>query len=465
MAELTEYNQKLMESLQKRQQWLEKSEMPKLKEEFRMFHTAFYSIYSLLLRRRIINEDPYKQDVKVADVEVPESGPFAEAEKIAKLSIRLSQFDNQLDFLVNFYQFSIETLSIEKIKRILALIKYIDWTHFVADGDSSANTRAVVEFVTAAKNGADTLSMSIINDALNGLHRTTGTIMNYLRVAADYNREAYKLEIREKITGALHAAEAAQISHIKKKFGAVMSGKPFYPDLVEEVIREDYSKDGEKLREQILKKLEIPDSKPKIAKPQISFKTILIEGFFAIGGAGAILAEIAPKMNENAGILENRRKSFWEKIRKLLQQMMNKEPDPVIYNLEYLDTSRGVKVRESVNFADLQRDVEHKIHTLQNISSRGANLSKLESLDETQLVGILEKNIREVQSLHKTLSALDDFFKTSVDPEDRDRVKGIKPELSSMKNAIVKANQKKYEYSAQKEEEEQFKRLGIGSGT
>jgi hypothetical protein len=30
-----------------------------------------------------------------------------------------------------------------------------------------------------------------------------------------------------------------------------------------------------------------------------------------------------------------------------------------------------------------------------------------------------------------------------------------------MKSALIRANQKRYEYNAQKEEEEQFKKLGI----
>ncbi|GHT82559.1 hypothetical protein FACS1894137_01700 [Spirochaetia bacterium] len=33
-----------------------------------------------------------------------------------------------------------------------------------------------------------------------------------------------------------------------------------------------------------------------------------------------------------------------------------------------------------------------------------------------------------------------------------------------MKNAIVKANQRRHDYSAQKEEEEQMKKLGIAVG-
>jgi hypothetical protein len=73
----------------------------------------------------------------------------------------------------------------------------------------------------------------------------------------------------------------------------------------------------------------------------------------------------------------------------------------------------------------------------------------------------LSKNIEELQSLHKTLSALDVFFKSEASREDREKVKGIKPELTAIKNGIVKANQKRHEYIAQKEEQEQMKRLGI----
>ena len=56
---------------------------------------------------------------------------------------------------------------------------------------------------------------------------------------------------------------------------------------------------------------------------------------------------------------------------------------------------------------------------------------------------------------------MDEFFKANVVQEDRDKIKGIKPELSALKNTYVKANQMRYEYSAQKESEEQMKRLGV----
>ena len=88
-------------------------------------------------------------------------------------------------------------------------------------------------------------------------------------------------------------------------------------------------------------------------------------------------------------------------------------------------------------------------------------MAKLEAMQEEQLISFLEKNIRELQSIHKTLTALDEFYKLNVDRADRDKVKGIKPELATIKNAIIRANSKRHEYSAQKEEEEQLKRLGV----
>jgi hypothetical protein len=82
-------------------------------------------------------------------------------------------------------------------------------------------------------------------------------------------------------------------------------------------------------------------------------------------------------------------------------------------------------------------------------------------MSEEQLVGMLERSVRETQNLHRILTAVDDYFKTAVPKDLREKIKGIRPELASIKNAFVKANQLRHEYSAHKEEEEQMQRLGI----
>jgi hypothetical protein len=209
----------------------------------------------------------------------------------------------------------------------------------------------------------------------------------------------------------------------------------------------------------------VEEAKPSVVKAPVSFKSILLEGVQSLGSSAAAFSEVAVKLDENQALLDNKKKNFWEKMRKFMQQMFNKESDPVVYEVEYIDQVRGVPVREKVNFFSFRNELERKIKTFGNISLHGGGMAKLEAMQEEQLTGFLDRNIREAQSLHKILAALDEFFKAEVDRTDREKVKGIKPELAAIKNAIIRANSKRHEYNAQKEEEEQLRRLGVNPGS
>jgi hypothetical protein len=464
MADNSDYVDKLTEVLAARARWLEKSELVKLKDEFRTFHAAFVALYKLCLKKGLLNEDPYKNEVKMGELKVPETGPFTETDYQDQFSLRLSNYDSQLDFLVNFYQFSLEALVTDSIKRILGLVKFIDWTRLTNNSDVP-NNKAMNEIVTQAKAGADPLSASIINESLSKLSKTTGSILSCLKLVADYNREAYKLDLRVNVLSGLSEGEASVVPAIRKNFAINMKGRPFYPDLVEEVIRED-SGAGGPLRENVLKQMAVPETKPKVVAPRVVFKHILIDGLNALGAAHTTIAEIAVKLDENAALLENRKISFWEKVRRVFRQMLNKEPEPAIFNVEYLDPLKGIPVKERIDFVHFRDEMDRKNRTLAAFASRnGPAFNKMQSMSEEQLLGMLERNIRDAQTMHKLLGALDDFFKLEMDKEDRDKVKGIKPELATIKNVIVRANQRRHEFSAQKEEEEQMKKLGIGAET
>jgi len=463
MAEENDYIKTLDGVLKERAEWLERSELPKLKEELRMYHTGFASLYNLYLKKGLIHEDPYKQEAKIAELEVPSSAAFSDMERLEQLTQRLSNFDNQLDFLVNFYPFNPDYLNLDRIKRILGLVRYIDWNSLTPDSQNPM-TRAVAEMTNQIKIGAEPLTMSVISESLVHLSKSNTPIMGYLKALTDYRRELFKYELRE-ITGGLSKGDATNIAHIKKAFSQAKPGVPFYPDLAEEVIKEDTTSEGPALREDVLKKLRVADNKPKAAKVQVSFKSILIEGIQTLGGTAQTFTDIAGKLDENETILENKKKSFIQKLKKLMQQVLNKEPEPIVYDVEYMDPVKAVKVQERINFSAFRSDLDRKIRTLVPMAARGGTASKLESMQEEQLIGFLERNVREIQSMHKTLTALDEFFKAEVDKEDRDKIRGIKPELGTLKNAILRANSKRHEYSAQKEEEEQLKRLGVNSSS
>ena len=454
----SEYQKALDEALNAYASWLERSEYPKFKDEFKSFHTSFGTLYKTLIQKKLINEDPYKQEAKIGEIKVPKP-IIPEGDRKDQLTMNLSAYDNQLDFLVNFFQFSVDFLTIENIKRILALIRYIDWTSFTPDTQSST-TKVLYDLISTVRIGLEPFSANLINESLSKLKQTTSLVIDHLKKATVYNKEAYKLQVRQNITNTMNDAT---LDGIKKKFHSAMPGKAFYPDLVEELIKEDYTPGGEQIRAAVLKLLAVPEEKPKAVKKQIDFKFTLIDGLLSISAVSVALGDIILKLDENHLVFQNRKLTFSEKLKEVFRQMFNKEPEPVIYDIEYIDSVKGTTVKEKINYNMFRADLDKRLRTFYSFNLR--NSSKLEVMDEKQLMGILEKAVRDAQNLHKTLAGLDEFFKAEAPRESREKVKGIKPELGIIKNAIIKANQKRHEYSSQLEEEEQLKRLGVNSAS
>jgi hypothetical protein len=462
MSDRTDYQKALSEALESRRNWLEKSVVSKLKQTLRSFQTVYTTLYSLLLKKGLIKEDPYKSEAKMGEISIPETAPFTdftEEERIRQLSIRLSNYDNQLDFLVNFYHLSVEFFTLDRLKRVLDLVKYIDWVH-ISSNPSSPNTEAVLDLINRLKGGNDCESASAVTGITLQLFKLTKIILVELKVLADFQREAYKLELRE-ILGEVPEGKTPAVSEIKKQYIAAKPGQPFYTELAEEMLKEDYSSEGPALREAVLKELKLPDDKPKAPKKEVLIKAILIEGIQALGSSSSIFNEIGVKFDENEILLENRKVNLWTKIKRLVDQMLNKEEDPTIYEIEYNDEANpeAPPIKEWVNFRDLREDIDKKAKNMAILSSKGSE--KFESLGDDEVMGFLERAIKDMQDMYKTLKAMDEYFKTTVDREDRNKVKGIKPELSTIKNAFLKANEKYAEYSDLKEKGKQFKPADI----
>ncbi|MDR0476208.1 MAG: hypothetical protein LBH43_21400 [Treponema sp.] len=459
MPEISDYIGNLSAALDAKKDWLEKSEMVTLKEELRVYQTSFLSLYSIFLKKMLVKEDPYKQEAKIGEIEVPDTSPFSEATSSDQLSIRLSNFDNQMDFLVNYYQFNLDFLNLERIKRILGLVRYIDWIHLSPDSQY-ANTRAIADITNQSKTGLDPIALSVINESLSKLSKSTNAVFGILRNLTAYYKESYKLNVRNLVTKDMSASEATVVN-IRKKFSTALPGNPFYAEFIEELIKEDYSGPGPEIRDNILRSLAVVEEKPKVVKRVISYKNFLIDGLRVIGSVAATLGEIIVKIDENDNTLANQKKSFWERVKVVLRQMMHNEAEDHVFILQFMDPDKAVPVRQQLYYNQFRSDIERKMRTFLNMGAQGSLSSKFESMSEEQLVALLERSVRDTQNLHRILTAVDDYFKSAVPKELREKIKGIRPELATIKNAFVKANQMRYEYSAHKEEEEQMQRLGL----
>jgi phenylpyruvate tautomerase PptA (4-oxalocrotonate tautomerase family) len=461
--EMTVWRDALKEALSQRYIWLSSSEIPKLRDSFRQFHIAYSMLYNILVNRGAINADIYKNESKVSDLVMPEVGMFNEVDKHGQFSLRLANYDNQLDYIVNFYTLSTDTLTQDKIKILLAVVKFVDWQHTTPDAPSQ-NTQAMAGIITKERQRSlDPLTAKNFNESLKKLEVASKEILRQLKNFSDYNRELYKASIREQIIAKM-SPSAVTVANIKKAFPGAFKGVPFYSELVEEILREDYSPDGPSAQKKVLEKLAVAGvgEKQEKVKPQVTFKPHLIEGLNAIGSAGITLGEILAKVEINHNLFQGKKKSLAERIKEVFAQIVNKDVDTVVYVCESADPNRnGAVVKEKIPYHQFYEEVDKKSKILRALAAKGSAEAKLEAMQEGQLAELLDRNIRDMQIYHRRLSFFDDFFKSEVDEADKGKVRGIKPELSTIKNAIAKALAKRYDYTEAQEEAAQFRKLGI----
>jgi hypothetical protein len=449
----TEYIKKLFTALKAKADWLDKNEIPKLKEGLGAYRTSFALLYNLYIKNGLIKEDPYKNETKTEEIEVPNAAPFKDEEKLDQMTQRLSNYDNQLDSLVNVCKITPDYLTLDRIKRITGLIRYIDWVNFTGETGGLV-TAAVVKMTNVIMTGNDAMTLKIATDALANMKKYFTTIMAALKLVTDYQRESYKLDLRD-VTDQVTsndwspANQAANVNLIKAKLAQLKPEAHFYPELAEEVIHEDHYKDGPDLKNKVLKKLEVAAPKPKAA--QATVKTSLLEGLQILGNMTKLFTHVADVMDGNQVVLDNRKKTFIQK----LKEIFGKGQDAVIYEVKYMDPVRGVPVYEKVNFTSFRDDLDKLIHRLTPLQPHGSGMVKLEAMQEDQLFALLERDMREINSLHKILTAMDEYFKANVDPKDRDKIRGIRADLETIKSSISRANAKRHDYEDKKESEHQ----------
>ena len=78
-------------------------------------------------------------------------------------------------------------------------------------------------------------------------------------------------------------------------------------------------------------------------------------------------------------------------------------------------------------------------------SGKGPAYRKLDSTSEDLLANFLDKQLNELLLIHRRLASLNTLFQARA-AQEKKTTRGIKIELLTIKNAIVKANQRRHEY-------------------
>jgi len=468
MEDSQSFAQRLEACLDARREKLDRTDLAKLRESFKLFQAAFQGLKAVLYKKGVLHDDPYKYDLKISEVQNPPEGPFSESEKVDQISLRVSQFESYLDFLNNYYQFSCDFLTMGRIKRLLGLVKYFNFLQFT-ETSTQPNTRALAEIAGMVKKGSDQLSSGLIGESAGQLERATRDILAVLKELAAYHRERYKLQLRQIVLVGLPIDADLAIGRrdeamrlIKRKFGEISGELAFYPELVEEVLNEDFSSDGPALREELLRKFAVAEEKKAVESKEKSYRGILMDGTRALSGAAWSIDAAVAKLGEDSVLLQSLDQGLGARIRRVLKRIFSPDEGMLEYEVVFVDQASGARSVEKMDFKRFSEDAGKKARLLASLSQRGgASVKRLEAMTEEQVYQFLQRNVEETQRIHKALGALEDYFKGSLPPALRARMKSVRVEMTTIKGALIKANQKKHEYVAQREESEQMKRLGI----
>ena len=463
---------RLVEAIAKRGAWIEAREIPRLSETLRSFHSLFESIVGMLIRKGLLREDPYNYDQTVTELSVPPDSPLPEIENTEELSYRLAAYRRQLEFLATGCRLTLATLDLALLKKISSLVSHINWANF-SEGSTSPMTRAFARPFMKVRMGADTMAAGIIKDSQAQIEKSAAAIRSLIAELVAFHRESWKADVRGTVlprisssalgaSGALGAPYEETLRSLRKVFLDVMPGRPYFPKLIEEILAEDSAEDADARRTKILESLAVIEQSAQAPAQAPQNKPILLEAARILSRAHSELGGALQTLVENERTLENRHLGFGEKLRRWLLRGIGQKEGAQEYEVEYYETAATAPKVERVAFTAFIAEVRKKVGLLASLAT-APGFARLEASAEQPLLEFVDRQLTDLLLIHRRMAGLNAGFQARAAEGRKTEIKGIRLELVAVKNSIVKANQRRHEYAARREEQEQLGRLGHGS--
>lgn len=467
MEENKSFESQLQSMLVEKQRWYNEERLLELLEEFRLLHTCVRTIYDFFIKKSLLVEDPYRMDQRISDIEIPNTEPFGENEIQTVLSERFSKYETMLDFVCTYYRFSVDGLSLGKIKKLMDLNNSFYWED-ISMNSAKANVKNLAIVINKAKVNNAGVALNMLTDSIDKCVKSSKNISRYLVDLSVFQREYYKGIVRKDIIeGPNYNKEKvnsveSEIAEIKRLFVKVMGKKPFYNDLITEIANEDFNEKKEALRNKVLAKLEITERKSSTKETKkVDAREFLVGTVLSMGTFTPILIQLRAKLVDNFELLFFKKETLFTKFIAALKKALGIKNKEHVCEVKIIDQKTGSTRTEEVYVNDFLTEVEKKIKTFNVIVMKNAEYAKIVSAPEDSVLSFVNKQLSEVQSMFTTINALDTYFKNNVEGSNKIKVKGMKIDLDSFRNAIINVNKKRGEYISIREETEQLQKLGI----
>ncbi|QTQ16983.1 hypothetical protein [Treponema parvum] len=468
MVDSQDFSAQLMAAVEAKTQWYNTVKLPELLENYRIMHSCVKNLYDLLVKKSRITKDPYKLEKKISDVRAPENTPFPENEVSVVLGTRFSDYESMLDFISIYFSFSISNMTLERIKNLAALNNSFLWDS-LSTNSSNVNTRCLAKLIAELRVGTDPMTASALNNELSKNAKLIVSINSDIKELSEFQKEVYKVSVRKKVIGhkdfdrsAAFSSPQAEMQQIKKIFPSAMDKTPFYTALIEEIIEEDQGPGKEERRKFLFAKLQIQQDSVNRNTEKVDPRHLLLDAIHGLAAVGPQINLMADKLRENHNVLVDQNNSRWQKFLRLLRKAFNISEPEVEYQVYITDPVTKTERKEYIKYAVFMKNLTQISQQYMLLSAKTNPIYKrIQSEASPVIVDFLNKNFSQCQRLLLELTALDDFFKSAASQSSLPKIKGMRMELTTFKNILVKANQRRVEYLSSVEEDQQFRKLGI----
>ncbi|MCR5761889.1 MAG: hypothetical protein K6G00_00730 [Treponema sp.] len=460
------FNAKVIKAVEGKAAWFDSTMLVKVQDGYRNHLVFIKNMFDLLQKRSLVIPDPYKNDRQITKVTCPDETPFNDNDRAQQLGIRLNDYETMVDYICNYMKFSVEQLTTDKIKKLLEFNNSFVWNGLNASS-SRVNTRALGIALSELKNSGMGMAVGMLFDGLENTAREIDDINKALKSLGNFHREKYKGEIRKNViadrrfdSNAMNDA-ASLSAEINRLLPICMPKRPVYQELIKEIVDEETALAKEELRKKLLKRLEYEDKAEKEKVAEVDTHEIIMSGIRFIGSLAEQYNVVQQKIVVNHDILQSENNGLKERLMRLIRKIFGMSEPQVEYQVSV--SERGKESRkEIINYSRFMENLTKRITYYGSLTEKTSpNYQRMNSQKDDFIYNFVSNQLAENGRLHIRLTALDDFFKAMAAPADRARIKGIKMELTTLKNILAKVNQCKGEYLAYVEEAEQMKKLGI----
>ena len=447
-----DYQGLLDAALEKRREWLETVQIPKLKELLSAFESLFEGVVAMLIRKGLLREDPYNYEQAFTDITLPRDETLPEFENSDEVSYRLAAYRRQLRFVSTEYSIDLESLGLGRLKKISSLISYINWLE-LGESSKSPTTRAFSKAFMKVRMGQDTMASQILKDSEMQLVRTTHAIRAALADLIAYSRESWKAGIRRFLSPSLLASNGETrvkkdelLKEIRRAFAQKLAGKPWYPSLAEEMADDELAADSAERKQKILASLVVAEmEKPRTAVAQDG-RSVLMEAVRLLSRPHEDLATAIAVLEENERLLHDSRGASGGWLKRIFGGP-GTPADDHSYKVQYAEPGATTPKTEVIDLTAFSAEVAKKASLLASLmAGTGPAVRRLASTAEEQLATFVDKQLNDLLVIHRRLGCLNTMFQARL-VQEKKTARGIKIELLTLKNSIVKANQRRHDYT------------------